>query len=291
MARGRASALELTYLWGGTVTYPAGARLAGRVMEDFEFVWIQAGTARWHVNGSTLAAPEGAVLLSRPGFGDAYTWDPEHVTRHAYFHFAVRRMPGYLPERAAFALLRQAAGQDILRPLFSYVVGQLVPGVRVKPGPALTSAVETLLAAFVLGPTGVVPAAGRAVPEAVQRAAAFAGKRLAAVPAATVGLADLAEAAAVSPKHLCRLFAQHVGQSPMQMVLALRLQQAVGLLARSDLKLERIAEHCGFATVHHFSRRFHDVYGMPPGQARTALLKGQWHPAGQVRLGELAVEY
>jgi transcriptional regulator GlxA family with amidase domain len=52
----------------------------------------------------------------------------------------------------------------------------------------------------------------------------------------------------------------------------LRLSRAAMLLARSNLSVEAIAHDCGFANPYpyHFSRRFHRVYGQPPGRHRRA---------------------
>jgi transcriptional regulator GlxA family with amidase domain len=47
-------------------------------------------------------------------------------------------------------------------------------------------------------------------------------------------------------------------------LLELRLLRAKELLATSDLKLDRIAEYCGFANASQFSKAFKLKTGSPP---------------------------
>jgi AraC family transcriptional regulator len=46
-----------------------------------------------------------------------------------------------------------------------------------------------------------------------------------------------------------------------------RLDRARVLL-KGDLSLQQVADACGFADLSHFSHRFRDATGMPPGRYR-----------------------
>ena len=59
--------------------------------------------------------------------------------------------------------------------------------------------------------------------------------------------------------------------SPHQYLIHLRVQRAQELLLGSDRSLAQIAEQCGFADVHHFSKTFKRVFGAPPGAYRDNL--------------------
>jgi len=87
-------------------------------------------------------------------------------------------------------------------------------------------------------------------------------------PDAPIDLDALAQAAAVSPKHLCRLFGQAVGRPPMRWVMDTRLTHAQTLLRRSNLNVQQVAHRCGFASPFHFSRAYKQRFGRPPSADR-----------------------
>ncbi len=60
------------------------------------------------------------------------------------------------------------------------------------------------------------------------------------------------------------------GIGPVAAFELLRLARAATLLTRSNLSVAAVAHDCGFANPYHFSRRFHHVYGQPPGRYRRA---------------------
>jgi transcriptional regulator GlxA family with amidase domain len=74
-------------------------------------------------------------------------------------------------------------------------------------------------------------------------------------PARLWTLADLAQAAHVSPRHLSRLFALHAGIGVVAYQQQLRIARAQSLLtAQATLSVERVAELCGFASARDFRR-------------------------------------
>jgi AraC family transcriptional regulator len=81
--------------------------------------------------------------------------------------------------------------------------------------------------------------------------------------------------ACVSSGYLSRLFRHHYGIGPVAAFELLRLARAATLLLRSNLSVAAVAHDCGFANPYHFSRRFHRVYGHPPGRYRRATPRPQ----------------
>src|SRR5665213_2677248 len=69
--------------------YPPGATYGPRDLTDFEFVWLMEGNSQYVLNGDIIIAPEGSILLCRPGSTDAFTWDIKRRTRHGYCHFSL----------------------------------------------------------------------------------------------------------------------------------------------------------------------------------------------------------
>lgn len=94
-------------------------------------------------------------------------------------------------------------------------------------------------------------------------------------------VADLANRANLSQSHFNALFRQRFGTSPHQYVMRLRIQRAQELLQHPHHSLTHIAQLCGFADVHHFSKAFKRLTTYTPGAYR-ALMHQQaphtgWH--------------
>ena len=78
----------------------------------------------------------------------------------------------------------------------------------------------------------------------------------------------LADRLGVGPRHLSRLFAQHVGASPAQVARTLRIQRARRLLIETDLTLTVIAARAGFTSLRRMNAAFNALYGRPPSAMR-----------------------
>jgi AraC family transcriptional regulator len=82
-------------------------------------------------------------------------------------------------------------------------------------------------------------------------------------------LRDLARSARLSPFHFHRVFQALVNETPAEFVKRLRLEMALGLMARPRPRarapsLTSIALRCGFSSSSDFSRCFKQRYGVPP---------------------------
>jgi AraC-like DNA-binding protein len=278
--------LELRYLHGGTAVYMPGERFGPRLLRDYELVWIVSGRATYQCNGTDHDAPPGSLILARPGFHETYVWDPQHRTRHAYFHFGIAARPRDWPSPPSWPVVRApgSIADDVARPLFRHIVEHFCrptrPGYH-RPPRAATRLVEALLALY-LAPSAARPAPrARPLPEPVLRALVWVQHTLhhhTPRSLRALALTDLAAAAAVSPKHLCRLFGHALGITPMQAVRGLRLEWSMALLLRSNLSVKQVAARCGFASPYHFSRSFARVYGCPPSEVRRLALQGAAPP-------------
>jgi AraC family transcriptional regulator, regulatory protein of adaptative response / methylated-DNA-[protein]-cysteine methyltransferase len=74
----------------------------------------------------------------------------------------------------------------------------------------------------------------------------------------------------IGPRHLSRLFAEHLGASPARIALSRRIQRAKRLLDDSDLSIGLIAERAGFSSARRMSAAFAQLYGRPPSSLRKA---------------------
>ncbi|MFC8490805.1 GlxA family transcriptional regulator [Streptomyces sp. NPDC057235] len=85
---------------------------------------------------------------------------------------------------------------------------------------------------------------------------------------ADLSLDRLAERAGLSGRTLSRRFAEQLGTTPGQWVLARRLDAARILLERTDLPVEAVATHVGLASAVNLRRRFRERLGTTPGAYR-----------------------
>jgi transcriptional regulator GlxA family with amidase domain len=93
-------------------------------------------------------------------------------------------------------------------------------------------------------------------------------------------LADLARIAALSPRHLTRVFRQATGVSIHDFTTRLRLEHAGALLHDSSLTVEAVAARCGFASARQLRRRWRESFDGTPSQARARDL-GPGGPAAE----------
>jgi PAS domain S-box-containing protein len=83
-------------------------------------------------------------------------------------------------------------------------------------------------------------------------------------------VADLAVAAGLTVTQLERAMRRALGLSAKQLMLRLRLEEAIRRLRTTDLPVSQIATECGYYDQSAFTRQFRRVVGMSPGAYRTA---------------------
>lgn len=82
------------------------------------------------------------------------------------------------------------------------------------------------------------------------------------------GLPALAERVGVSPRHLVRLFREHLGASPSDVARTRRVHFARKLLEETALPMPRVAEAAGFASVRSFNHAVKGTFAAPPRALR-----------------------
>lgn len=79
---------------------------------------------------------------------------------------------------------------------------------------------------------------------------------------------QLAERLGVTSRHLRRLFAQHVGASPLAVAHTQRLHFAKRLIDQTSLPLSHVASAAGYGSVRRFNDTFQKTYGKTPRELR-----------------------
>jgi AraC-like DNA-binding protein len=251
----------------GVAVYPPGATFGPRRLDDFEFVWLLHGTAEWRYEQDSIALWPNRLLLGRPGIEDSFVWDRSRPTRHAYLHFRLVGRLAWLPDPAHWPLVRTLPDDDPLRPLLRYLLG-LGEDRSGERQPTVDQALGLLLTLFV---QGALPRRDEQLPPHLDTLLEFVRRAWSPpTPTRALSLEELAAGACISTGYLSRLFRQHHGIGPVAAFELLRLARAATLLVRSNLSVGAVAHDCGFANPYHFSRRFHRVYGQPPGRYRRA---------------------
>ncbi|MEM1312930.1 MAG: AraC family transcriptional regulator [Pseudomonadota bacterium] len=83
-----------------------------------------------------------------------------------------------------------------------------------------------------------------------------------------LSLDQLAGVAAMSTSHFARAFKAATGRSPLQFVIAERLEMAMVLLRTTRLPVAEIAHRVGYGDAPRFGRHFRRRFGTTPGAAR-----------------------
>ncbi len=74
-----------------------------------------------------------------------------------------------------------------------------------------------------------------------------------------------------STRWLERLFRHHLGVTPKRYYIEMRLERARSLLLQTELSVTEIALATGFQSAGHFSRVYHDAFGVTPREQRGRL--------------------
>ena len=248
--------------------YRPGADFGPRELQDFEFVWLLRGSARWTVSeGSSPTSLDrvlrpGTLALARAGTVDSYHWDDVMSSTHAYIHFGIQAAG--LGSTAVWPATRSMTASPVLAGICDYLL-QLatIPSQRARE--RSDQLLELLLDLFLNGPlTDPEPVLHDYVGTTIRAAqTAWSGSGVRILPAA-----ELAAAAGVSVGHLFRVFRAELGCGPSRALELVRLARSAAMLQRSNSSLTAVAEQHGFANAYHFSRRFSQAYGMPPGAFR-----------------------
>ncbi|MFW5679994.1 MAG: GlxA family transcriptional regulator [Pseudomonadota bacterium] len=82
----------------------------------------------------------------------------------------------------------------------------------------------------------------------------------------------LAAYVGLSRRQVERLFKEHVGRTPAQYYLELRLERARNLIYRGDLSIREVARVTGFVSASHFSTCYRQLYGRTPREERRSTL-------------------
>lgn len=257
--------IYVNHVEAGDIIYPPGSGFGPRIQSSYQLVMVHMGCMRVWIDDIAHDAAEQTVTLLFPGHKEHFEFAPDRETYHSYAHISI----AHLPEATAHRLC------SLPRTLpLSESMTRLTRDLMALRQPTLSTAahLRAALAAqmlwFFVGEGEAHMQAISALPShsVVDRAYRYIQAHL----AADMMLPDIAEAAAVSPAHLTRLFHAAFDTTPMAYVWDQRVQRGLDLLRHSGLSVGLIAERCGFKNPYHFTRRVRRATGLSPTQIRAA---------------------
>ncbi len=211
------------------------------------------------------------LWISPPGSAHTWAGDGPRPAHIAVFHFgsvpgpleaAVRsRGPIALPltpaERRRIAALAGALQEDFRQPnRLSTLVFE-------------SALLELTLLALRKLPTGRAPPIADQAERTVAQAIAWYGENVSANPS----IVEVARQVHVSPSTLRRLFHRARGERPARVFSRIQLERGMRLMTETDLKLDGIAEACGFTSTSDFCRAFKAFTKVTPNVWRRTILE------------------
>ena len=246
----------------GDFIYAPGGRLGPRTQADFQLVLLFSGSAAIQVDDRPVELRPGEVGVLEPGRREFFTFAPAGPTHHGW----CSARPGVLAARLEARLA--AAAREGKKAVISARLAQLLEIAFPIPQPAvdlLASLARTVFEEFLCAVEAGAPDPVRPpLPAAVRRARDFIDAHY----PEPVDLARLGRAAGVAPKHLGKLFRQHLGVTPVRHLWQVRTARGAQLLTETGLTLGEIAGRVGFQNPFHFSRLIRQEFGVSPRQLR-----------------------
>jgi len=240
-----------------------------RVQRDSFPFWavefVIQGRGKLELDGQTFSLVPGFLFSYGPGTTLRITSDPASPLVKYFIDISGPDAPKVLSEHGLpTGAVAQSLAPGELIPLFDDLIrhGLLCSALSVR----IMEATLSLLLLKILD-TSVPPGnSGSLSSETYRRCLSFIENHWQEVNS----LKEISSACHIDPAYLCRLFRQHHGLSPYQLLLRIKLNQATILLGEKGSTVQQIAEKLGFCDAFHFSRLFKKTFGVPPTEFRTS---------------------
>jgi len=243
----------------------------GRVLREYQFVYISAGQGVLETARSRWRIASGQAFILFPGLWHRYRPDPR-IGWSEHWVGCDGPVVRSLVRNRFFSARRpvvRVAEEDLLLGAFSSVMEAARAG-----RPALQQ-VASGAALYIMSLIYSARQPGQEGTRNVTRAVHEAMHRMADPAQPAPPLPELAHRLGVSYTWFRRMFAHHTGLSPHQYRLQVRLGRARTLLSETALSVKEVAFRCGFESEHYFSRLFRRKTGVAPGRWRRSLSGGR----------------
>lgn len=175
-----------------------------------------------------------------------------------YFHFTGPNSVDYadlIHQLNCGACIRN--GQtDVMRNIFSNLLRLAKSQANIQNEHRMSVYIHMILCELVENCSGVQPVANESIERAIQYMEEHVNQN--------ISLDELAKTVNLSKFYFNRYFKKHMGMTPHQYFINLRIQNAKRLLATTHDSIESVAEQCGFDNASNFIRVFKQRAGMTP---------------------------
>ena len=236
---------------------------------DWLITFTVAGRGLYRLAGQEFGCGPGDVMLLQPGTSHDYGTDPEAGRWDFYWaHFLPRPTwnPWLLWREQASGLRSVAVGETSTRRRIEEVFARLLRDVGAIDAWGERLAENALEEVILLVAGENARSSGEIIDPRVAQVVQEISRRY----REPMTVAELAQHVHLSPSRLAHLFKEAVGESPIQMLLRLRLRQAARLLEYSTLSVAEIAAEVGFDSQFYFARQFRELFAMSPTGYRRA---------------------
>lgn len=231
--------------------------------ERYHDVALKRELQRWAVAGAKVGALDtGGFILAQAGLldGKSATVHYEHIDAFMELFSEVTVTEnlfvfdgnvftccgGVASVDLALRILRDLSGEGVANATARYLFHHNVRGPEASQNPNLQEPF------------------GQTTPNVVRRAIDLMETHL----ENPLSIPDICRRLNVSQRHLGRLFKAYVRKTPVLYYRDIRLDRARGLVTQTELKLSEVAVASGFSNQVHFSRAYHERFGLPPRQDR-----------------------
>jgi len=253
---------------------PPGTVYQGHLLDALELNFISAGSAAFELNGKRLLNTAGHIYMywpgDRSGGGKNEGVSGKFVCRWVKFSWpgadqinSITQYPLAIPRDT----LLSAEAQRELSQAFDALIdahdrGQ--PGWQVGAAGYLLA----LMAIIVRENSRVGAQDGGSADRRLAQACTYMEQNL----ARRIKISEVARAAHLAEDYFSRLFHRRLGESPLQYLIRLRIQEGRRLLIKyPGLTIREASRKAGFDDPKHFSRLFAKRYGLTPKMFRHQL--------------------
>lgn len=246
----------------GSVVYPPGGTFGPRLQRNLQLVVVHSGHVTITVDGVPHTAPANTVGVLFPGHEEFFSFAEDGETNHSWLHILAPQLPNALCARLArlpWPLPLSLSMDFLMHETLALKNSSLTTaGVLQK-----TLAIQMIW--LYIGEGEALLGGATATPDpAIENARRFIHTHL----HEPLTLNMIAEAVAVSPAHLIRLFRAELHTTPMAYLWERRVALGAEMLRQTGLNVGEIAARCGFRTSYHFSRRVRQSTGLTPLEIR-----------------------
>lgn len=235
----------------------------GRVLDEFQIVYITSGRGVFETCGRTYVIAPGAIMILFPGIRHTYKPDYEVGWSEYWVGFKGRYVDtlcaeGFLsPEKPLYEVGLEKSLLTIYTQIFDLVRSQR-PLYQLRASSSVLALIAEILAherktVQFTHSERLVEKAKFLMEENVDR---------------EINLNGICDTLGVSTSHLNEVFKSYTSMTPYQYCISIKIHKAKELLKGGDMAIKEVAFRLGFDDQYYFSRLFKNKTGVSPSQWR-----------------------